>query len=130
MNQIRNHDGGVGGRETIFSVRGRVRKGEGKGTALGFPTVNIPCPANIPSGIFAGEVWWRGRKYPAALYKNTTKEILEAHILDFSGNVYGEEIRITAFKKIRDTQQFADTDLLIAVISEDIKAITKLCLRG
>lgn len=110
----------------IFKVNGIVLKGKKKGKELGFPTVNIPANDSIPAGIYAGEVTWNGVSYPAAIYKSETKNTIEAHLLDFSDNLYGETITIIAEQKIRDSKFFPDKEELIAAISKDIEDIRKL----
>lgn len=107
----------------IFEAEGVAEKGGGRGKKLGFPTVNIPCAGSAPSGIYAGEVVWNGKSYPAAVYKEDGKNIVEAHLLDFSGNLYGETIKIIAREKIRDVKKFQNEKDLIAAISGDIANI-------
>jgi FAD synthase len=108
----------------LFSVEGIVQKGAGKGAQLGFPTANIPCAGEVPSGIYAGEVMRKEKSYPAAIYKEDGKNIIEAHLLDFSGNLYGETIQVVAHKKIRDTKKFASEQELVAAIQKDIDVIS------
>src|SRR3989344_4477263 len=88
----------------LFKADGIVLEGNKKGSELGFPTANIPCDNSIPAGIYAGEVIWKGIAYPAAIYKDEAKNFVEAHLLDFSGNLYGETITIMAEQKIRDSR--------------------------
>jgi FAD synthase len=112
----------------IFRADGEVIKGDKKGSELGFPTANIPCEDGVPSGIFAGEVVWDGASHPAAIYKSGSKNIVEAHLLDFSGNLYGETIVVNAKHKIRDDKNFDDDKKLAAAITKDMEEIKRLCL--
>ena len=91
---------------TLFEVSGAVIQGKKEATALGYPTANIACPNNIPSGIYAGNVIWQGKAYPAALYKEDGKDMIEAHLLDFSKDLYGETLTFQSFHKVRDTKKF------------------------
>ena len=113
---------------TLFTVTGIVQKGKGEGRALGFPTANVPCMRTLPSGIYRGEVLWGKTIYPSAVYKEESKDVIEAHLLDFEGDLYGETLTITAHEKIRDVVRFTTRDELIAAIQKDIASIKK-CLR-
>ena len=110
----------------LFEVEGIVQKGDGKGKKLGFPTANIPCADSVPSGIYAGEVVWKGISYPAAIYKEEGKGVVEAHLLNFSGNLYGETLKVIARAKVRDVKKFSNEQELIAAISQDIENIRNL----
>ncbi len=126
----------------LFKIYGVVLEGKKKGSKLGFPTVNISCDNSIygehggfdklaagrtiPSGIYAGEAIWKGISHPAAIYKSDEKDTIEAHLLDFSDNLYGETITIIAEQKIRDSRFFPSREELIAAISKDIEDIKKI----
>lgn len=110
-----------------FKVEGVVQRGDKKGKELGFPTANLSCDSSIPSGIYAGEVVWKGTVYLAALYKEDRKNAVEAHLLDFSGDLYGEKLTVLAYQKMRDVKIFPKKEELIAAISQDIADIRKLC---
>ncbi len=112
----------------LFMVIGRVRKGAERGRVLGFPTANVPCPSALTPGIYAGEVQWNGTTYPAALYKEKGKEILEVHLLDFKGELYRERLICVAYKKIREPKQFDTETKLIAAMQQDIQII-RACLQ-
>ena len=116
-------------RVVLFIIEGVVQKGNGDANGLGFPTANLFCTNSIPSGIYAGEAIWKGNTYPAALYKEDSKNFLEAHLLDFSGDLYGEKMAFFAHQKIRNVKIFPTREELIAAISQDIADIKKLCSR-
>jgi riboflavin kinase/FMN adenylyltransferase len=113
----------------LFEVTGTVIAGQKKAAALGYPTANIACAgsAAVASGIYAGEAVWNGVSYPAALYKEDGKDVLEAYLLDFSQDLYGQTLTLRARHKIRDVAKFPDTATLVAAIAADIDAIKKLC---
>lgn len=100
---------------------GVVQHGEHKGTALGFPTANIRLEEEALSGIYAGTVEVAGRTYTSALYANTKRGILEAHLLDFSNNLYGASITITVLEKIRDDIEYTNEQELVSSIQSDIE---------
>ncbi len=114
-------------RDFLFRVEGVVQQGDREGSKLGFPTANIRTAQSVPSGIYAGEVMWKGTVYPAAIYKENGKNVVEAHLIDFSGELYGERLIVVAYKKIRDGEKFAKQEDLVAAITKDIEAIRKLC---
>lgn len=102
---------------------GTVTEGEHIGMSLGFPTANIPLNDKSVSGIYVGEVMCREKVYKAALYANQKRNILEAHLLDFSETIYGEVITITVLEKIRDDASFPDLATLKEAIANDIATV-------
>lgn len=110
-------------RKALFVAEGVVQKGQQKGGILGYPTANIPCDGLVSGGIYAGEIEWKGIRYPAALYKEDGKNILEAHLLDFQGDVYGTHIIISAYQKVRDVKRFSSEEELIAAIKKDVNEV-------
>ena len=115
-------------KEPIFLVIGKVQEGTKRGRALGFPTANLACPSAVPPGIYAGEAMWHNKKYAAALYKEEKREVIEAHLLDFSGSLYGELLTLAAYKKMREPEVFKTHKELTEAIARDIEAIQK-CLQ-
>jgi riboflavin kinase/FMN adenylyltransferase len=103
--------------------RAVVQKGKRRGAALGFPTINIPLNGEKLSGIFAATVFIDDKGYIAAAYADISRNILEAHILDFSGDLYGKEIEIELLQKIRDDKKFPDEATLKAAIAADIAKV-------
>jgi riboflavin kinase/FMN adenylyltransferase len=114
----------------LFTVEGVTQRGTQKSTKLGYPSANIPCPGSLPGGIYAGEVLWEGVAHPAAVYKEERKGMLEAHILDFSGDLYGEKLIVIAREKVRGVKKFPNDRELAAAIAQDIADVRKLCSRG
>lgn len=108
---------------TLSVHTGIVEHGEKKGTALGFPTANIQQKEMPPGGIYAGVVTIGETTYQSALYVNTKRSILEAHLLDFSGDLYGMTITMTLFQKIRDDSAYSNEHDLRAQIYKDTEAV-------
>jgi len=117
------------------SVLGTVVRGTGRGAGLGFPTVNLDLHHELrpPQGVyvsrtFAGGVWRDsvtniGRAptlRPGASPDATSESIVETHLLDFSGDLYGEDIEVTFTAKLRDERFFDSPESLAAQISLDI----------
>ncbi len=105
------------------SFTGIVTEGSKRATALGFPTANIELKDQAVSGIYAARVLVEGKKYTAAAFADPKRKLLEAYILDFSGELYGKEITIELHKKIRDSAAFENDEALRAMIADDIKEV-------
>lgn len=105
-----------------MNFSGIVQKSLGEGAKIGFPTANIPLPDRSLSGIFAGEVVVAKKVMPAAIYADQKRGLLEAHILDFEGDLYGQEIEVWLQKKIRDDATFENVEDLKRAIAADVAA--------
>ena len=108
-----------------MTYSGIVQEGEKRGRALGYPTANIPLEANSVSGVYAATVTFRGKEYPSAVFADQKRKILEAHLLDFSDDMYGEVISVELGEKIRENRSFKDDMALREAIARDIQAIRK-----
>lgn len=106
-------------------IKGAVIRGKGKGKILGFPTANIEFSSNLPSGVYGGKVNIGGKRYRAAIFYGEGKKILEAHVLDFSGDLYGQIIEVEVAEKIREVKKFEAEKELKEQIVKDIKQIRK-----
>ncbi|MEO8637751.1 MAG: riboflavin kinase [Candidatus Taylorbacteria bacterium] len=106
-----------------MKVRGKVEKGKGEGERLGYPTANIPLKEKLASGIYRGSVMIGGDTYSAALFVNVAGTLLEAHVLDFTGDLYGKEIEVELKEKIRDVIPFESEEQMRAIIIDDILKI-------
>ena len=104
------------------SYTGVVEKGGEYAATLGYPTINIAC-ADAPPGVYAARVEAAPGSFEAAAYKSPTRAVLEAHLLNFDGSLYGQQVSITLVHKIRGDTQFKDEAALKAAIAEDIEAV-------
>jgi riboflavin kinase / FMN adenylyltransferase len=107
-------------------VEGTVVPGEQRGQALGVPTANIEVPAGllVPAlGIYAGAAL--GRRAAISIGTNPhfggTERRVEAHILDFDGDVYGERLVVELWERLRDEAVFGSDAELVAAIDEDVR---------
>ena len=113
--------------ESNFILEGTVIHGAKLGRTIGFPTANIKYPQDIvklPFGVYCATV--DGKKSimnwgMKPTVNNTAEPVIEVHIPDFSGDLYGKEIRIEVLKQIRGEKKFANLDELKTQICEDIK---------
>jgi len=116
-------------------LSGKVVHGAGRGATLGFPTINInPDSARklVPGeGIYQGKIIIENKLYTAAVFigeRQTFCEherVIEAHVLDYSGDAYGKAVTLYFQRFVREEQKFADRDLLIGQIKKDIELIKK-----
>jgi riboflavin kinase/FMN adenylyltransferase len=115
-----------------YSMCGRVVAGEKLGRRLGYPTANLRMRRRkLPmTGIYAVQV--RGvdsahahdaRAGVASLgfrpTVNGTEPLLEAHVFDYSGSLYGRELEVEFVAKIRDEEKFASLDALVQQMHQD-----------
>ena len=102
------------------SYTGTVIRGSGTAAKLGFPTLNIPLADTTLSGIYAAKVEAGGSVYQAAVFADPARALLEAYLLDFSGDLYGKEITIELCKKLRESRRYESDDALSAAIAADV----------
>lgn len=110
----------------IFS--GTVINGNKIGRRLGFPTANIAVdPADeVANGVYAATVSVGGKAYDAMVnvgmkptIGGSANRILEAHLFDFGGDLYGKNIRVELGQFIRPEQRFDSLDALRRQIESD-----------
>jgi riboflavin kinase/FMN adenylyltransferase len=115
-----------------FEARGVVVQGDKRGRLLGFPTANVEVPSRVclpADGVYAG--WYEradGTRHPCAInlgrrptfYEHADSSLLEAHLLDFDGDLYGEEARIRFTNFLRSERKFDGIDALVAQLGNDV----------
>ncbi|WP_417615910.1 bifunctional riboflavin kinase/FAD synthetase [Oceanisphaera sp.] len=110
-----------------YSLCGRVAHGAKLGRTIGFPTANVAlkrqvCPV---SGVYAVDFWLDGQRYPGVANVgnkptvNGTQALLEVHLFDFSGDIYGKQVEVELRHKLRNEQKFASFALLKEQIQRD-----------
>lgn len=119
------------------TVLGQVVKGDARGRLLGFPTANLDLhhEARPPRGVYAalaslvdetkGEEKQRrlavvnvGRR--PTFHPEADEDLVEAHLLDFRGEIYARTLEVSFLAKLRDEKRFSGPDALVAQIREDI----------
>jgi riboflavin kinase/FMN adenylyltransferase len=116
-----------------YAISGRVIEGDKIGRKLGFPTANLDA-ANLilpPNGVYSGGTKLNGKLFRVALNIGLRPTVatgkpqlrVEAHLLDFSGELYGEDLEIEMGKKLRDEQKFASAAELREQIARDIAQV-------
>ena len=119
-----------------YSLAGPIVSGDQVGRKLGFPTANIDTTGLVlpPNGVYAVHAHVRGKSYRAALnigYRPTLVNPLpqlrvEAHLLDFDGDLRGQEMEISFVEKLREEQKFPSLDALRIQITRDLEAARQL----
>ena len=113
-----------------YSISGKIMHGDKRGSKIGFPTANIKLKPNILlDGVYAVSTYINNKVYYGVAnigYKptfNGNKYLFEAHILDFSKNIYGKRLEFNIFSKIRDTIKFNGINELKKYINNDIDSV-------
>lgn len=116
-----------------FLLEGEVVPGDGRGAGLGFPTANIVpddrlvCPGH---GVYAA--WAHGR--PAAvnvgvrpMFETGRGLLVEAHMLGFDEDLYGEVLRVAFVERLRGERRFPSVDALVAQMRRDAERAGEIC---
>jgi riboflavin kinase/FMN adenylyltransferase len=115
-----------------FEARGIVVRGDQRGRQLGVPTANVEVPNKVclpADGVYAG--WYErpdGRTHACAInlgrrptfYEHADHSLLEAHLLDFDDDLYGEPARVRFTNFLRSERKFDGIDALIMQLKLDI----------
>ena len=113
-----------------FSLSGRVTSGAGRGLGLGFPTANLavaPEQALPADGVYATLAYIDGKTYQSMTNIGgrptfgDNQRTVEIYVLDYRGDLYGQELRIDIIERIRGEKKFDTIDKLEKQIAEDIK---------
>jgi riboflavin kinase/FMN adenylyltransferase len=131
--------GDVAGAASILGrpheVRGRVERGDRRGRELGFPTANLAVPERVclpADGVYAGSyIGDDGVERLAAIslgrrptfYAESGLLLLEAYVLDFDGDLYGQAARVRFHRHLRGQERFDSVDDLIAQMTRDVQAV-------
>lgn len=113
-----------------YALVGLVVRGDGRGRTIGFPTANLePLDQLIPGdGVYAGWTEVDGRKYscainvgPAPTFEMAQRRV-EAHLLDFEGDLYSRTLRVAFVDFLRGQLRFASSEALKAQLRTDVAA--------
>lgn len=116
-----------------FLLEGEVVEGDGRGRRLGMPTANIvpddrlACPGH---GVYAA--WAHG--LPAAVnvgvrptFDTGRGLLVEAYLLDFDGDLYGETLRVAFVERLRGERRFESTEALVDQMRRDVEQVRRIC---
>jgi riboflavin kinase/FMN adenylyltransferase len=117
-------------------VEGEVVRGDGRGRTIGVPTANLRAETELlpKNGVYAGQALLPdGTTVPAAINVGTNPTFVqgmpvtvEAHLLGWSGDLYGQRLRLSFVKRLRAEERFPSVDALVAQIKKDIEATRSL----
>jgi riboflavin kinase / FMN adenylyltransferase len=114
-------------------VEGHVVTGDRRGKALGFPTANLDPPPELlipPLGIYAGAAL--GHRAAISIGTNPhfggSERRIEAFLLDFDGDLYGQRLVVELWQHLRDEAAFGSEEELVAAIDDDV-ARTRAAVR-
>jgi len=117
------------------SALGTVVRGQGKGRTLGCPTANLDLhyELQLPEGVYAGKAQASGREHdavvnigrrptfaPHGLAYLDAEPLVEAHLLDFSGDLYGQELEVRFLKRLREERVFPSAEALKEQMARDV----------
>jgi riboflavin kinase / FMN adenylyltransferase len=124
-----------------YGVVGRVTEGERRGRLLGVPTINLsqlsPRKLLPPDGVYAVRVEWRGggaggmmNQGPRPTFQDG-RRVLEAHLFEFEGDLYGEWVRLEWVERLRDIKRFESVEHLQKQLERDrLRAVAALARVG
>ncbi|HEV2774432.1 MAG TPA: bifunctional riboflavin kinase/FAD synthetase [Solirubrobacteraceae bacterium] len=124
-----------------FTLTGEVVHGDERGRELGYPTANlVPDPRYVTPahGVYAAHATTAaGETWPAAVsvgvrptFVTGRGELIEAYLLDFSGDLYGTRLEIAFLKRLRGEKRFDSVDALIDQMALDVDAARSIHDRG
>ncbi len=119
-----------------FRMSGAIVPGDGRGKAIGIPTANLAVWADhaLPAnGVYACRAWVGHIPYRAAVnvgvrptVTDETRRTVEAYLLDFDKDLYGLNVALDFFERLRGEQKFANVAELVAQIKSDVETTRHL----
>ena len=125
-----------------FDLEGTVVTGQGRGRGIGFPTANVDTQNELrpAAGVYAIRVRLQGAPAPAWLpgvanigVKPTfggNEVTIEAHLLDYAGDLYGRELRVQFLDRLRPERRFGSVAELVGQIKRDVEAARAVIARA
>jgi riboflavin kinase / FMN adenylyltransferase len=118
-----------------YSLRGKVVVGDKRGRVIGFPTANVvpdACSLVPGRGVYVGHVWVGAERYGACTNVGVAPTFdqrdsrVEAHLLDYQGDLYGRVVDVTFVERLRPEKRFFGADELKEQIARDIVEARKI----
>ena len=114
-----------------YRLSGEVIRGHQRGRTIGTPTANLRIVGQLvpADGVYVGRAVVDGVSYAAAISIGTLPTFeggsrqVEAHLLDFSGDLYGQELDLDCTDWLREQRKYFSTDALREQIAEDVRAV-------
>lgn len=119
-----------------YLLRGRVRTGRGEGTGMGFPTANIAFDPSLQApaeGVYSGLALVDGFVWPAAINVGVPPTFadrvgsasMEANLIGFSGNIYGDAISLVFAERLRGLVKFPSQEELVRTVLDNIDTVKR-----
>ena len=113
---------------------GLVVRGKQLGRTLGFPTANLraDAPVRLKRGVYAAVATARGADYPAIMNIGLHPTLpegeptIEVHLMDFSGDLYGERLCVRPVSYLRGEQKFDSVQALVRQLEKDRETARKI----
>lgn len=117
-----------------YALFGEVVTGDQRGRTIGFPTANLKVDDQlIPAqGVYAGRAIWEDQEILAAISIGCsptfgqTERRVEAHLLDFQGDLYGQTLRLEFYRRLREQVKFESADKLSKQLHLDVQQVREL----
>jgi riboflavin kinase/FMN adenylyltransferase len=118
-----------------YAYVGTVVEGRHRGERLGYPTLNLDAPQFLrpADGVYAGRGVVRGKRHRAAIsvgaaptFHDPGGPVVEAYLLDFEGELYGEQVALEFLEYLRPQETFPDTDALRRAMADDCRRVRDL----
>jgi len=123
-----------------YDLAGKVVAGDRVGRTLGFPTANLDTAGMQlpPNGVYAAVATVHGSRKPAAVNIGVRPTVdgqpgpvrVEAHLLDFEGELYGEGLNLELQRRLRGEERFSSVEKLMAQIGRDVEAVRRWARNG
>ena len=120
-----------------MDITGVVEHGKALGRQLGYPTANVRPDGDVPyeNGVYAAAIWIQGEPLPRPCMVNQGahptapggKPTIEAHLLNYDGDLYDTPVRLRYLKALRPERRFDGLDALKAQLARDLEN-TRQCL--
>jgi riboflavin kinase/FMN adenylyltransferase len=115
-----------------YCIQGMVVRGEGRGKSLGFPTANLWVPGDgkliPPPGVYAVRAGVKRGVFGGALHIGPrptfrgSPPTIELHLMDFDGDLYGDQIRVEFIQFLREVHPFSSASALVDQLKLDVSA--------
>ena len=117
-----------------YRVRGVIAQGAARGRTIGFPTANLEGITTLlpPDGVYAGTCTIAEKTYPAAINLGPNPTFgeaarkFEAHLLGFTGDLYGQTLDVDFLARVRDVMRFESSDALKQQLNHDLETVRAL----
>ena len=122
-----------------YRYQGTVVEGHHRGARLGYPTINVESPRFLApaEGVYAGRAIVLGKSYPAAVSVGRAPTfyaehpvVVEAFLLDFEGELYGEQVALDFVEYLRPQQAYPDAEALKAQMAADCERVRAIVAKA